>query len=639
MSLIVENRTREILLQTSPFDKLTEDVIADLVNKAYFKNFTEHEFVFREKEPLNEVYIVIEGMAMAILTMSDGEESVIEFFRPGSFFGEAAAMAGSIPPISVQAVQPLTCLVISRQTLSELVHNNPSFSEEMTKTISERLLKIYRELHEEISHHKHGVETLPFRKKIGEFMSSPVQTCTPGTKITEIAKLFLEHKISSVIVTKTNDSTPMGIVTESDLIKKVIAKEKDINAVTAVEIMGHPLCTIEVDNYYYDALLKMVQNHIKHLAVVERDKLIGIVTVKDLMKARSVGTLSVVDSIEKQTSVAGLGQAQKEIDKVLEALINEQAPGYEISTIITEFNDRVIRKVIQISEQEMISEGLGSPPVDYCWLSLGAAGRKEQLTRSGQNNAILYSDPVSNRAETVEQYFKVFTEKVVSNLEQCGYPICKKSITANHSDWCKPYKKWLQTIKGWIKSSDIDTISLSTFMLDFRFVYGKKRIAEDLRYYILDEARPATMFLHHLTKLEVDNEIPVGILGQIITPDSGELKGQFNIRLDGFMHIVNCVRLYALRFGAEKTSTFDRIDEIVELGHFSKFEAKKYKEAFECLLRLSLESNLRKIKQGKPADHLITPHLLPKDDQELLKDALSATQKLQQSARKFLANV
>ncbi|OEH86198.1 hypothetical protein BHU72_11720 [Desulfuribacillus stibiiarsenatis] len=632
----MEQKTRDILVQTSPFNKLPTSAIDELVEKAYLKTYNEQEFVFKEKEALNEVYVVIEGMAMAMLTMSDGEESVIEFFRPGSFFGEAAAMAASAPPISVQAVQPLTCLALSRQTFLELVNSNPAFSEEMTRTISERLLKIYRELHEEISHHKLGIETLPFRKKIGEFMTARVLTCPPSEKITQIAKLFLEHKISSIVVTKKNDNVPMGIVTESDLIKKVIAKEKDITNITAVEIMGHPLHTIEANAYYYDALLKMVQNHIKHLPVIEDDKLIGIVTVKDLMKARSVGTLSIVDSIEKQSTIEELANAQKEIDKVLEALINEQAPAYEISTILTEFQDRVVRKIIQIVEKQMIDDGLGAPPVEYCWLSLGDAGRKEQILRTFQTNALLYNDPPPNRVQKVEEYFTAFTEKIVRGLEDCGLLASEQNITANNPAWCLSLTNWFKQVNQWLNSSKQDEIQLSTYLLDFRFIYGKKRIAEDLRYYIIDQAKPATMFVHNLASIELQKDVPIDVLGQIVTAQSGEDKGLIDLRNDGFMHIVNCVRLYALRFGAEKNSTFERIDELVDMGHFSKFEAKKYKEALEILLKLSLEANIRKRKLNKKPNHKVEPHMLGKDELEILKEALLTTQKLQKSVANFL---
>jgi len=632
--VLLINKTRDILLKTSPFNKLPKSVIDNLVNTAHFETFAEYEFVFREKEPLNDVYIVIDGMAMAILTMSSGEESVIEFFRPGNFFGEAAAMAGSIPPISVQSVQPLTCLVISRHMLSELIHNSPAFSEEMTRTISERLLKIYRELHEEISHHKHGIETISLRKKIGEFMTSPVLTCPATAKITEIAKLFLEHKISSIVVTKKDETIPIGIVTESDLIKKVIAKEMDINKVSAIQIMGHPLHLIDTNDYYYDALLKMVQNHIKHLPVIENNNLIGIVTVKDLMKAQRVGTLSIVDSIEKQSTIEGLTKAKTEIDKVLEALINEQAPAHDISTIITEFNDRLTRKIIKICEQEMINEGLGLPPTDYCWLSLGSAGRQELIFHSYQKNAILYNDPPPNRNTDFDLYFQTLADKVVNGLEKCGFPKCALGITAQNSKWRLSYSKWIQTINGWVNSNNHEEIAKSVNMLDFRFLYGKKRIAEDLRYHILNTIKPATMFVHYLTVQELNKVIPLGILGEIITPNSRH--GLLDIKIDGYLHIVNCIRLFALRFGAETTSTFNRIDELTELGHFSKYEAKKYKEAFDILLYFSIKSNINKIKQNKKSDNLISIILLGKDDQELLKEALSITQNLQLKTKSFL---
>lgn len=632
----MKNKTIEILSQAYPFNKLSEAVVKKIVDTANYKTYNEQEFVFKSKEPLNEVYIVIEGMAMAILTMSDGEETVVEFFRTGSFFGEAAAMASSVPPISVQAVQPLTCLVFNREQFSTLIHENPEFAEEMTRTISERLLKIYRELHEEISQHKQGVETLPFRKKIGEFMTAPVKVCAPSTPIIDIAKLFYEHKISSVVVVKVTDGTPMGIVTESDLIKKVIAQGKEIKGITAIEIMGHPLHTIKADNLYYDALLKMVQNHIKHLIVVEHDKLIGMVTVKDLMKARSVGTLSVVDSIEKQDTIEGLKSAQNEIDNVLEALLNEYAPAFEISTIITEFNDRLIRKVIKITEQEMVNEGHGQVPVEYCWLQLGPSGRKEQLLRTSQNNAIIYADPVTGKVKAIESWFKTFADKAVNNINECGFNYSNQGINANKEPWLQTYKQWLCTIDTWLKAKDEATLTKSMYLQDMRYLYGKRRLAEDVKYYMLDASRPATMYLHRLTQLELDRKVPLGILSEIITPESGVEKGMFNVRYDGYLHITDCVRLYGLRYGAEKLSTFEKIDELVDLGHFSRFEAKKYREAYETLLRISLDANVRKLKKNKKADHLVNPQQMNQDDLDSLKDALTITQQLQEKVKVFL---
>ncbi len=632
----MKTKARDILLQTAPFNKLPTAAIEQLVDTASFRQFQEQEYVFHEQQALDEVYIVITGVAMSLLTMSNGEESVVEFFRSGNFFGEAAALAGSAPPISVLAVQPLTCLAITRKDFSDLIRSNSAFSEEMSRIISQRLLKIYRELHEEISQHKHGTESLSFRKKINEFMTTPVYTCTASTSVIEIAKLFRDHKISSVIVTKKNDNIPIGIVTEADLVKKVLTEDSKGTTLTALEIMGHPLHTLDISSYYFDALLKMVQNHIKHLPVVENERLVGIVTVKDLMKARSVGTLSIIDSIEKQTTLTGLARANKEIDRVLHALLNEHAHVYEINTIITEFNDRIMRKIIQISEQAMYDEGHGAPPVDYCWLLLGAAGRKERMSYEPQKNALLFCDPPMNRLQSTQRYFEILSAKIIEGLEACGYKYDEDSVAANNSRWRKSYRSWIATIDAWLRDKSPEIIAQSVQMIDFRFIYGKKRIAEDLRYYMIDKTKRATNFVHTAAKYENAKRIPLNVIGQITTPTDGLGKGQLNLRDQGYLHIIDCVRLFGLRYGAESTSTFDRINELVELGHFSVFEGKQYKESLDCLMKLALQENIFKIRQGKLPDHCINLQFVEKGDYDMIRDALSVAQKLQKRTLGFL---
>lgn len=630
----MKTKALEILRDIAPFNSLSNSILEDISANSEYISYTDEDYVFRAQEELNNVYIAIDGMAMAILTMSDGSESIIEFFKSGNIFGEAAAMASSIPPISVQAVQNLVCLAIARPKLTQLIHENPEFSEAMTKLLSERLIKIYRELHEEISHHKHGLESFSFRKKIGEFMTTPVMTCNSDTNITEIAMLFQEYKISSVVVTKKNENYPIGIVTESDLIKKVVAKNLDANKITAIEIMGHPLNIIGKNNYYYDALLKMVQNHIKHLPVVENDQLIGIITVKDLIKAQSLGTLSIVDSIEKQSSIDGLIKTGSEINKVLKALVNEQAPTQDIATIITEFNDRLTRKIITICEQEMIDEGRGKVPVDYCWLSLDYDGRKENIIEKKQRNALLYANVFDSRRHDIQDYFAILADKIVNSLELCGYDKCDDNINASNPDWRMSYDNWTASVNRWIGNKQLPSLIHAINLIDFRFIYGKKRIAEDLRYFILNTIRPATGFIESLTKLELSNPVKLDAENKLISSSTKE--GYFDIKNDGFLHLVNCVRIFALRYGAEKVSTINRIKELTDLGHFSKYEARKYTDAFESFFNLYIKNNLHNLEDIKEPNHHISILLLSKDDQDLLIEALNIIEGLQNKIKKFL---
>ena len=60
--------------------------------------------------------------------------------------------------------------------------------------------------------------------------------------------------------------------------------------------------------------------------------------------------------------------------------------------MISEINDTLIRRAIQLSLNDLADRG-SKPPVPFCWMALGSEGREEQLLRTDQDNAILYANP------------------------------------------------------------------------------------------------------------------------------------------------------------------------------------------------------------------------------------------------------
>ena len=101
--------------------------------------------------------------------------------------------------------------------------------------------------------------------------------------ILTISNLMKEGKVGSIIIINQNNN-PVGIITERDIVRRVISEEKDPKTTTTTEIMSSPLITVERDTYLYDVAKKMVKNKIRRLPVVEDNTLVGIVTVTDIIK-------------------------------------------------------------------------------------------------------------------------------------------------------------------------------------------------------------------------------------------------------------------------------------------------------------------------------------------------------------------
>ncbi len=103
------------------------------------------------------------------------------------------------------------------------------------------------------------------------------------------------------------------------------------------------------------------------------------------MVLQGTSPLSVVRDIEAQNTIEGLIPESGNINKIIALLLKEGAKASNITGIITEINDRLLKKILAISENKF-----GPPPVPYCWIVFGSEGRKEQTYRTDQDNAIIY---------------------------------------------------------------------------------------------------------------------------------------------------------------------------------------------------------------------------------------------------------
>jgi CBS domain-containing protein len=102
-------------------------------------------------------------------------------------------------------------------------------------------------------------------------------------KAREAARLMVERRIGSLIANR--DGLPFGIVTERDLVGKIVAAASDPTKITVAEIMTAPLATIDASASLVDAARKMVEKQVKRLVVTEHDKIIGIVSQTDLVQS------------------------------------------------------------------------------------------------------------------------------------------------------------------------------------------------------------------------------------------------------------------------------------------------------------------------------------------------------------------
>lgn len=115
---------------------------------------------------------------------------------------------------------------------------------------------------------------------VGQLMTERLETISPSDTAQEAAKKMRDKKVSSLVVTDVEDK-PIGIVTERDLVRQVCTKVINSNDVIVHHIMSAPLATIDANSSVEVAADIMIQNKVRHLLVVDENKVLGIITPSD----------------------------------------------------------------------------------------------------------------------------------------------------------------------------------------------------------------------------------------------------------------------------------------------------------------------------------------------------------------------
>lgn len=118
--------------------------------------------------------------------------------------------------------------------------------------------------------------------KVSDYMVENPVTVSPVAPVLLAARLMKEKQIGSIIIER--GMLPLGIITERDLVWRVISDEKDIHALKVWDICSKPVVTIGENQFIEDAVALMRMHKIRRLVVVNRDDLIsGILTSDDIL--------------------------------------------------------------------------------------------------------------------------------------------------------------------------------------------------------------------------------------------------------------------------------------------------------------------------------------------------------------------
>ncbi|MDT8441901.1 MAG: putative nucleotidyltransferase substrate binding domain-containing protein [Desulfuromonadales bacterium] len=627
------------LRETEPFSQLPDEAFQQLRETARLQKFPQNTDIFQQHaEPTGYLYVIKEGL-VAIKVMSPGGlEMTVDYRKEGDFFGGTPIFTGEPYAGGARTVKPTECYLIPADLLQSLQRQHPQLSRYFTHLVLSRVRSLYAEIVSQNADSSMAqMEAYPFKKRLSDIMSSPVITCLQDDTARDVARRLTGQDLNCLIVVD-GQGRPVGSVTCKDLVTRVLAAEDaDPLAVTAGDIMHVGIHALPPETYMYEAMATMSRHRLDYLVVVDRDQLVGLVTAGDLMRYRCQKALMMLGSIRDENSLQGLADRHRELIRLAHSLLSETRSTPEVMEILSYVHQAIIQRVLQICLNEMASAGEPLPEIRFCFLIMGSGGRREMLLKPDQDHGFIFEDLPQEEYAAVEPFFIRLGERLAAALATVGYPLCEGGVMAGNPAWRGRLQDWQERIGTWLFDPEPTHVRESSIFFDFYPLYGDSSLAHELREIVSAAIKTHQGFLYHMMTLDLRYKVPLGLLNRFVVEKDGPHQGKLSLKYGGSMYVVDCVRMFALERDIQEVSTLKRLQALVAQNVFASETAEHIRAAFEALVFLRLRHEVQQLENGEEPSHFIDPFRLGKTEQDLLREAFQAVDKLQDATKRHFS--
>jgi CBS domain-containing protein len=474
--------------------------------------------------------------------------------------------------------------------------------------------------------------TAAFSEVVRDHMGPAPPSVPLGSPCHEAVLIMRQRSADSVLVVNP-DNRIKGIVTEHDVARKMAYQLAGSTSVN--EVMSSPVHTIREDDYLYHAIAAMRRRDLMHMpAIDQQGRVVGLLHLHTALAAVFCRLIEQIEELTHEESLDGLKQVKKAQVEVAEALFDERVPAPEIQTLLTQINNDIYRRILQILLKRMEEQGWGAPPASFCTIVMGSGGRGESFLYPDQDNGFVIQDYPDSRHTSVDTFFIELASRMTRALGNIGITECRGFVMATNPLWRKTLTQWQNQIRYWIRKASQKTLRLTDIFFDFDAVYGEFELAKRLREDVTQMLKGQVGFLREMHRVQDNHGVALGLFGRL-APDHtpGPHKGKLNLKYHGLLPLAEAIRLLALREGIAHTSTLRRMGVLQELGVLDRNEQDYLSGTFYLITRLVLRQQIRDYKANRPVSAYLSPDVLSTREADMLKDGLHAIDALKDRVR------
>jgi CBS domain-containing protein len=464
--------------------------------------------------------------------------------------------------------------------------------------------------------------TAVFRRLVRDHMGPPPLAVAPGTPCREVVAAMARTGASAAVVVDGAGGV-CGILTERDVVARVACGPPGASEAPVEALATRPVVAVREDDRLYKAVGLMRRRRLRHMPVVDAAGAPrGALELHEALAA-AVGPLAAdIDLLTHEDSLEGLARAKAAQVRLAGDLLDDGVPAPEVQALVSDVNNDIHRRVLDLLLAGLEAEGRGGPPVPFACIVMGSGGRGESLLFPDQDNGLVLADYPDGDHGTVDPWFVELAERFVAALDGLGFPRCRGGVMATNPLWRKTLPQWRRQVALWMRARAPVMLLHCDVLFDFRRVHGEAALADELRSAITGAAARDRRFLREMFGIQADHRAGLGLLERLLPAREG--GGGLDLKLRGVLPLTEAVRLLALAHGVGEAGTLARIAALRDRGALGADEAERLEGAFALLARLRLRAQLADHRAGRPVGNRVDTRRLRALDREALKGALAA---------------
>ena len=439
----------------------------------------------------------------------------------------------------------------------------------------------------------------------------------------------VETSITVAAQIMTNQKVSSLLVTREDKLIGIITDRDLRSRVVAASLDIHlPVSHIMTPNpaqimgnrTLFDALALMTERNIHHLPVIDQQTLVPL------------GMVTASDIIRHQRGnvLFIIGELSKAENLYELTRLSWQLPHY-FSAHAKKAGDydiagKILSQATDIMTRKLIGffqQANGKAPMMFAWLVYGSQAREDQTMGSDQDNGLLLTERPS---KTQAEYFAKMADYVCNGLAKCGIKLCDGNIMASNSKLRLSLEDAIEEAKRWVKAPTKDAIMHFNIFLDVRCAAGDISLFKQLQRQRAPLMKQ-NMFLAALTRNSNEISVPLSMFQKFIYEKGRREKDVIDLKTRAVALINNIARIYALADGVTLPNTLARLDALSENSQLSKRDATNLRDIWLFLNRLRWRHQL----ENKVTDNRVSVSSLSSIEKHQLKAAFKAIERTNQA--------